>query len=42
MTLKYIQKCVNHLPLRYSMYRSKLNVPFTALTLTMELEENKV
>lgn len=42
IAMKYIQKCMNHLPLRYSMYRTKLNIPFAALTLNNELEENKV
>jgi len=37
-----IQKSVNHLPLRYNMYRNKVNIPFAAQTLNMELEQNKV
>lgn len=40
--MKYIHQTMNHLPLRYAMYHNKLNVSFAALTLNMELEENKV
>lgn len=40
--MKYIQQSMNHLPLRHAMYHSKLNISFAAITLNMELEENKV
>lgn len=40
--LKCTNQSIDHLPLRYAMYRHKLIIPFAALTLNMELEENKV
>jgi hypothetical protein len=42
MEMKYFYQSMNHLPLRYATYRSKLNIPFAVLTLNMELEINKV
>uniref|UniRef100_A0A2S2QL65 Uncharacterized protein n=1 Tax=Sipha flava TaxID=143950 RepID=A0A2S2QL65_9HEMI len=41
MEMKYFYQSMNHLPLRYATYRSKLNIPFAVLTLNMELEINK-
>lgn len=42
MMLKCTNQSIDHLPIRYAMYRYKLIIPFAALTLNMELEENKV
>uniref|UniRef100_A0A2S2PB17 Uncharacterized protein n=1 Tax=Schizaphis graminum TaxID=13262 RepID=A0A2S2PB17_SCHGA len=41
MMLKCTNQSIDHLPIRYAMYRYKLSIPFAALTLNMELEENK-
>ncbi|XP_026821278.1 uncharacterized protein LOC113559734 isoform X2 [Rhopalosiphum maidis] len=41
LMLKCTNQSIDHLPIRYAMYRYKLVIPFAALTLNMELEENK-
>lgn len=42
MAMKYINQAIDHLPIRYSMYRNKLDISFATLTLNLELEEHKV
>lgn len=42
MMSKCTNQSIDHLPIRYAMYRNKLIIPFAVLTLNMELEENKV
>ncbi|XP_022181551.1 uncharacterized protein LOC111041557 isoform X2 [Myzus persicae] len=41
MMLKCTNQSIDHLPIRHAMYRNKLIIPFAALTLNMELEEDK-
>ncbi|KAE9529253.1 hypothetical protein AGLY_011929 [Aphis glycines] len=41
LMLKCSNQSIDHLPIRYAMYRHKLCIPFAGLTLNMELEENK-
>ncbi|CAI6358458.1 unnamed protein product [Macrosiphum euphorbiae] len=41
MMLKFTNQSIDHLPIRYAMYRNKLIIPFAVLTLSIELEENK-
>ncbi|XP_025196262.1 uncharacterized protein LOC112595324 [Melanaphis sacchari] len=41
MMLKCTNQSIDHLPIRYAMYRNRLIIPFAALTLNMELEEHK-
>lgn len=40
--VKYTNQTIDHLPIRYNMYRNKLTIPFTAVTLNIELEKIKV
>jgi len=42
MAMKFAQQSMNHLSLRHNIYRNRVNIPFAALTLNMELEQNKV
>lgn len=42
MAKKYMHQSIDHLPLRYAMYRNTLNISFAAITLNLELEENEV